>query len=84
MKPITINPDLQEGGKRAGVFGRIRRTPSLLAGSVMLAVLALLAVFIPFISPYDPSGQNLSDFCSPRRPSIGWERTNWAAICLRG
>ncbi|CAM4346319.1 MAG: ABC transporter permease [Paenibacillus macerans] len=65
MKPITINPDLQEGGKRAGVFGRIRRTPSLLAGSVMLAVLALLAVFIPFISPYDPSGQNLSDFLQP-------------------
>lgn len=65
MRPITINPDLQEGGKRAGVFARIRRTPSLLAGSVMLAVLALLAVFIPFISPYDPSGQNLSDFLQP-------------------
>lgn len=65
MRPITINPELQEGGKRAGVFGRIRRAPSLLAGSVMLAVLALLAVFIPFISPYDPSGQNLSAFLQP-------------------
>ncbi|MED4956489.1 ABC transporter permease [Paenibacillus sp. FSL R5-0527] len=65
MRPITINPELQEGGKRAGVFARIRRTPSLLAGSVMLAVLALLAVFIPFISPYDPSGQNLSAFLQP-------------------
>ncbi|GJM73527.1 hypothetical protein HMSSN036_57430 [Paenibacillus macerans] len=31
----------------------------------MLAVLALLAVFIPFISPYDPSGQNLSAFLQP-------------------
>lgn len=65
MKPITITPELQEDGKNPGVISRIRRTPSLLAGSLMLAALVLLAVFIPLISPYDPSGQNLSAFLQP-------------------
>ncbi|MGZ7441963.1 ABC transporter permease [Paenibacillus sp. TH7-28] len=65
MRTITINPELQEGGKKPGVISRIRRTPSLLAGSIMLAALVLLAVFIPLISPYDPSGQNLSAFLQP-------------------
>ncbi|WP_254772837.1 ABC transporter permease [Paenibacillus sp. NFR01] len=43
-------------------FRRILGTPSLLAGSIMFVVLILLAVFIPYLSPYHPSEQNLSDF----------------------
>lgn len=43
-------------------INRIWNTPSLLVGSLMFAVLIILAVFIPFISPYHPSEQNLSAF----------------------
>ncbi|MEF2965827.1 ABC transporter permease [Paenibacillus sp. M1] len=64
MKPITINTQLHEDSKKRGL-SRIWRIPTLLAGGIMLAVLVLLAVFIPFISPYDPSGQNLSAFLQP-------------------
>ncbi|MCW3791918.1 ABC transporter permease [Paenibacillus sp. LS1] len=46
-------------------MNRILKIPSLLVGGVMFAVLIILAVSIPFISPYDPSEQNLSAFLQP-------------------
>ncbi|UQZ35664.1 nickel ABC transporter permease [Paenibacillus sp. PK3_47] len=65
MKHTSITPALPEVRKRAGVLRRIMSTPSLLTGILMFAVLILLAVFIPFISPYDPTEQNLSAFLQP-------------------
>lgn len=65
MKQITIDPRLNAYGKRTSLIGRIGSTPTLLAGTLMLALLVLLAVFIPFISPYQPSEQNLSAFLQP-------------------
>ncbi|NMI07374.1 ABC transporter permease [Paenibacillus sp. SZ31] len=47
------------------LMNRILKIPSLLVGGVMFAVLIILAVSIPFISPYDPSEQNLSAFLQP-------------------
>lgn len=84
MKRIITEPMLLEDARKTNVLHRIRNTPSLLVGSIMFAVLIILAVFIPFLSPYDPSAQDLSAFCSLRLPDIGWGRTNWDAICLRG
>jgi peptide/nickel transport system permease protein len=46
-------------------MNRILKTPTLLVGSVMFAVLIILAVIIPWVSPYDPSEQNLSAFLQP-------------------
>lgn len=65
MKQITLDPRLNAYGKRTSLIGRIGSTPTLLAGTLMLALLVLLAVFIPFISPYQPSEQNLSVFLQP-------------------
>lgn len=48
-----------------GVMYRIWKTPTLLAGIIMLAVMVLLALVIPYVSPYDPSGQDLSAFLQP-------------------
>ncbi|WP_213507318.1 ABC transporter permease [Paenibacillus faecis] len=64
MKPITIDSPTPRNGK-TGALSRLWRTPSLLAGSIMLAVLVLLAVLIPLISPYDPTKQDLSAFLQP-------------------
>ncbi|HEY4391154.1 MAG TPA: ABC transporter permease [Paenibacillus sp.] len=53
------------GGRKISLASRVWNTPSLLVGGLMFAVLIGLAVFIPFISPYQPSEQNLSAFLQP-------------------
>lgn len=44
---------------------KIIKNHTLLAGMIMLAVLVLLAILIPVISPYDPSAQDLRAFLQP-------------------
>ncbi|ASR47520.1 ABC transporter permease [Paenibacillus kribbensis] len=65
MRHTRIAPQLHEYGKKTSIINRIWTTPALLVGSIMFAVLIVLAVFIPFISPYNPSEQNLSAFLQP-------------------
>lgn len=65
MKMIGTEPRLYEEHLNPTLINRILRIPSLLVGGVMFAVLIILAVSIPFISPYDPSEQNLSAFLQP-------------------
>ncbi|MEK5251870.1 ABC transporter permease [Paenibacillus sp. FSL F4-0125] len=65
MKTIRLEPQLYEGNKMTSGLKRIWNTPSLLVGMIMFAALILLTVFIPYISPYDPSEQNLSVFLQP-------------------
>lgn len=65
MKTIRLEPRLYEDGKITSGLKRIWNTPSLLVGIIMFAALILLTVFIPYISPYDPSEQNLSAFLQP-------------------
>lgn len=65
MKTIRQEPRLYEAGKMTSGLKRIWNTPSLLVGLIMFAALILLTVFIPYISPYDPSEQNLSAFLQP-------------------
>ncbi|MEK3708024.1 ABC transporter permease [Paenibacillus sp. FSL R7-0198] len=62
---IGTEPRLYEEHLNPTLINRILRIPSLLVGGVMFAVLIVLAVSIPFISPYDPSEQNLSAFLQP-------------------
>lgn len=63
----TTTPDihLPEGKKKVNGLRRIWNTPSLLIGIIMFAVLILLALFIPYLSPYHPTEQNLSAFLQP-------------------
>ncbi|WHY19505.1 ABC transporter permease [Paenibacillus sp. G2S3] len=65
MKTIRLESQLYEDGKITSGLKRIWNTPSLLVGMIMFAALILLTVFIPYISPYDPSEQNLSAFLQP-------------------
>ncbi|MDO3413024.1 ABC transporter permease [Saccharibacillus sp. CPCC 101409] len=48
-------------GGRSG-FRRAARIPSLVAGSLMLLLIAALALLIPWLSPYDPTTQDLASF----------------------
>ncbi|WP_155990433.1 ABC transporter permease [Paenibacillus graminis] len=65
MNHIRVEPHLHEGGRTANRLNRIWNAPSLLVGSIMFAVLIILAVFIPYLSPYSPTEQNLSAFLQP-------------------
>lgn len=65
MNPIQIDSPRPMGGRKISLASRVWNTPSLLVGGLMFAVLIGLAVFIPFISPYQPSEQNLSAFLQP-------------------
>lgn len=65
MKPTTLDLQLPEGGKSTSKLRRLWNTPSLLTGLIMFTVLIILAVFIPYLSPYQPSEQNLSAFLQP-------------------
>ncbi|MFE4712743.1 MULTISPECIES: ABC transporter permease [unclassified Paenibacillus] len=55
--------DLQQ--ENQGVLKRILNTPSLLVGSIMFLLLIGVAVFAPFITPFDPSEQNLYAILQP-------------------
>lgn len=55
----------QKAGKSIRFFQKVWNTPSLLWGSLMLLLLALVAVFAPIISPYEPTAQNMSAILQP-------------------
>ncbi|MBU5673570.1 ABC transporter permease [Paenibacillus brevis] len=63
----TISPHNLTGPNRKsqGTLRRILKNPTLLGGIIMLAILVLLAILIPVISPYDPSAQDLRAFLQP-------------------
>ncbi|WP_083205380.1 ABC transporter permease [Bacillus sp. FJAT-27264] len=58
--------DLQQ--ENQGVLKRILNTPSLLVGSIMFLLLIGIAVFAPFITPFEPSEQNLYAILQPPSP----------------
>lgn len=67
MKTISTH-NLTDSNQNSGGTGTLRRllkNPTLMAGIIMLAVLVLLAMLIPVISPYDPSAQDLRAFLQP-------------------
>ncbi|WP_340023458.1 ABC transporter permease [Paenibacillus sp. FSL K6-1096] len=65
MNNIHSEPILTDKSTRPSALRRIVKTPSLLTGILMFAILILLAVLVPYLSPYDPSEQNLSAFLQP-------------------
>ncbi|MEK3904564.1 MULTISPECIES: ABC transporter permease [unclassified Paenibacillus] len=65
MNTTQIDTTLPDLGKPASGLRRVLNTPSLLIGIIMFAILILLAIFIPYLSPYNPTEQNLSAFLQP-------------------
>ncbi|MGL6279621.1 MAG: ABC transporter permease [Gaiella sp.] len=55
-------------GLWADAWRRLRRNPAAIFGMVVIAIFVILAVFAPWIAPYDPREQNLdliADGCCP-------------------
>ncbi len=62
-------------GLWADAFRRMRRSPAAIIGGTIVGFMVLIAVFAPFLAPYDPLRGNLSDSFLP--PSAQhWMGTN--------
>ncbi|GGH38537.1 ABC transporter permease [Paenibacillus segetis] len=65
MNTTLLDPQLLADDKSKSFIRKIINTPTLLVGSIMLVFLIGIAVFAPFISPYQPSEQNLYAILQP-------------------
>ena len=54
---------------------RMRRNPAAIIGGIVVAFFLLMAIFAPFIAPYDPTAGNLADSYLPPSPDH-WFGTN--------
>jgi peptide/nickel transport system permease protein len=62
-------------GLWADAFRRMRRSPAAIIGGTIVTLMVLIAVFAPFLAPYDPLRGNLSESFLP--PSAQhWMGTN--------
>jgi len=54
---------------------RMRRSPAAIIGGTIVAVFVLMAIFAPFLAPFDPTRGNLADSYLPPSPEH-WFGTN--------
>ena len=61
---------------------KIGLNPTLLAGLMLLAIVLLVAIAAPLLTPYDPIAQNLAEaFKPPFSPTTSSAPTISAATC---
>ncbi len=58
--PLEDTEEEQAGRHDAGFWHRFRHQPYAIGGLIFLAVVALAAIFAPFVAPYRPNMQNLN------------------------
>src|SRR5215204_6998977 len=64
---VVSGPSTSQAGALS-VWRRLRREPSAIIGAVLIALFVILAIFAPWIAPYDP---NASDWMAVRQaPSL--------------
>ncbi|MCA1571379.1 MAG: ABC transporter permease [Chloroflexi bacterium] len=57
---------------------RMRRSPAAIVGVTIVGIVILVAIFAPFIAPYDPTRGNLADSYLPPGP------THWFGTNIQG
>jgi peptide/nickel transport system permease protein len=62
-------------GLWADAFRRMRRSPAAIVGGTLVTVFVLVAIFAPFLAPYDPTQGTLSESFLPPGPDH-WFGTN--------
>lgn len=71
----TSHPEEARGGLARDALRRLRRSPTAIVGGVLVALFVLVAVFAPWLAPYSPTAQDLSnlrpgDFPGPSREHL--------------
>ena len=74
---VTIEATLEDRsvGLWGDAFRRMRRSPAAIVGGTIVAVFVLMAIFAPFLAPFDPTRGNLADSYLPPGPEH-WFGTN--------
>jgi peptide/nickel transport system permease protein len=72
---IGAIPEDKPVGLWADALRRMRHSPAALIGGTIVGFFVLIAVFAPFIAPYDPTRGNLADSYLPPGPEH-WFGTN--------
>lgn len=68
---------------------RLRRHKMAMASLVVIVLLVLMALFAPWIAPYDPTAQPTGEdvgayYFLPLLPNTPWARTTWGGTCFPG
>ena len=75
----TTIPAIAEEDKPLGLWTdalrRMRHSPAALVGGTIVLFFVLIAIFAPFLAPYDPTRGNLADSYLPPGPEH-WFGTN--------
>lgn len=64
---VTVDAGREEHsiGLWADAFRRMRRSPAAIIGATIIGFFVLVAIFAPFLAPYDPTRGNLADSYLP-------------------
>jgi peptide/nickel transport system permease protein len=60
VETSTSHPDEARGGLARDAFRRLRRSPQAIVGGVLVLLFVLVAVLAPWLAPYSPTEQDLS------------------------
>ncbi|MFN2417598.1 MAG: ABC transporter permease [Candidatus Limnocylindria bacterium] len=74
----TSGHDERPVGLWTDALRRMRRSPAAIVGVTIVGIVILVAIFAPFIAPYDPTRGNLADSYLPPGP------THWFGTNIQG
>ena len=60
VETSTAHPEEARGGLARDALRRLRRSPQAIVGAVLVAIFVFVAVFAPWLAPYSPTAQDLS------------------------
>ena len=75
IEAIEVGRDAAPQGLWSDAFARLRRNPGAIAGSIIVTLLVLMAVFAPLLAPQEPNEQDLAALggvCCPGPSSAHW------------
>lgn len=62
---VLVAEDERAVGLWSDAFRRMRRSPAAIIGAAIVGFFVLMAIFAPFLAPYDPTRGNLADSYIP-------------------
>ena len=57
----TSHPEEARGGLARDALRRLRRSPTAIVGAVLVSIFVFVAIFAPWLAPYSPTAQDLSE-----------------------
>ncbi len=78
LEARELQIEAPQGGLWSDAWSRLRRNPGALAGFVLVAAFAVVAIFAPLIAPYDPRAQDILAVGTGCCPGPSWH--HWLGL----